>query len=314
MINASDRGEAIKLIDEAVAAGARQAAACTELGLCERTVQRWRLRPHDGRPQAKRPVPRNKLSHEERQAILRAANRPDCANLTPHQIVPKLADEGVYLASESSFYRVLKAAGQGQRRGRSRAAKARALTTHRAVGANQVWCWDITWLPTTVKGRFFYWYMVKDIYSRKLIANEVHSVECAEHAAQLLRRGCLREQTAGRPLVLHSDNGAAMKGMTLKAANERAGRGALVQQAAGEQRQRLRRSLVPHRQVLPAVAGAAVRNDRTGARLGPSLRGLVQRRTPPQCSEIRHARAATSRRRPATAHTARRVVRGCASA
>jgi transposase InsO family protein len=113
---------------------------------------------------------------------------------------------------------VLKAAGQGQRRGRSRAAKARALTTHRAVGANQVWCWDITWLPTTVKGRFFYWYMVKDIYSRKLIANEVHSVECAEHAAQLLRRGCLREQTAGRPLVLHSDNGAAMKGMTLKAA------------------------------------------------------------------------------------------------
>jgi putative transposase len=218
MINASDRGEAIKLIDEAVAAGARQALACSELGLSERTLQRWRLRPEDGRVRVKRPAPRNQLSDDERQAVLRAANRPDCASLTPHQIVPKLADEGIYLASESTFYRVLKAAGQGHRRGRSRAPKARPLTTHRATDANQVWCWDITWLPTTVKGRFFYWYMMKDIYSRKLVANEVHASECAEQAAQLLRRGCLREQTAGRPLVLHSDNGAAMKGMTLKAA------------------------------------------------------------------------------------------------
>jgi len=218
LINASDRGEAIKLIDEALAAGARQAAACKELQLCQRTLQRWRKQPEDGRPAAQRPAPRNKLSEQERQAVLRAANRADCASLTPHQIVPKLADEGIYLASESTFYRVLKAAGQAQRRGRSRAPKARPLTTHRAVAANQVWCWDITWLPTTVKGRFFYWYMMKDIYSRKLVVNEVHAAECAEHAAQLLRRGCLREQTAGRPLVLHSDNGAAMKGMTLKVA------------------------------------------------------------------------------------------------
>lgn len=205
------------MIDEAVAAGARQAVACEELGLSERTLQRWRWQPEDGRAGAQRPVPRNKLSDSERQAVLQAANRPDCASLTPHQIVPKLADEGIYLASESTFYRVLKAAGQAHRRGRSRAPKARPLTTHRATGANQVWCWDITWLPTTVKGRFFYWYMMKDIYSRKLVANEVHAEECSEHAARLLRRGCLREQTAGKPLVLHSDNGAAMKGLTLKA-------------------------------------------------------------------------------------------------
>lgn len=218
MINASDRGEAIKLIDEAVAAGARQVGACEELGLTERTLQRWRRQPQDRRPCAPRRQPRNKLSDAERQAVLDAASRPDCASLTPHQIVPKLADQGVYLASESTFYRVLRAAGQGQRRGRSRAPKARPLTTHRARQANEVWCWDITWLPSTVKGRYFYWYMMKDIYSRKLVVNEVHTTECAEHAAQLLRRGCLREQTSGKPLVLHSDNGAAMKGMTLKAA------------------------------------------------------------------------------------------------
>jgi transposase InsO family protein len=111
----------------------------------------------------------------------------------------------------------LKAAGQGQRRGRSKSPVRRPLTTHQADGPNQVWCWDITWLPTTVKGRFYYWYMMKDIYSRKLVVNEVHENESSEHASLLLSRGCLREKTAGRPLVLHSDNGTAMKGATMLA-------------------------------------------------------------------------------------------------
>jgi putative transposase len=218
MISAPDRTEAIKLIDEAVAAGCRQAVACEELGVHARTLQRWRSKPEDGRPSAERPTPTNKLSDAERQAVLAASHRPDCAKLTPHEIVPKLADEGVYLASESTFYRVLKAAGQSRRRGRARAPKRRPLTTHRASGPNQVWCWDITWLPTTVKGRFFYWYMMVDLYSRKLVVNEVHDSECSEHAKELLAKGCLRERTAGRFLVLHSDNGSTMKGATLLSA------------------------------------------------------------------------------------------------
>lgn len=208
----------MQLIDEAVGAGARQARACEELGLTVRTLQRWRSRPEDGRPGARRDAPANKLSQAQRQAVLAAANRADCASLTPHQIVPKLADEGIYLASESTFYRVLGAAGQGRRRGRSRGRSKRVLTTHKADGPNQVWCWDITWLPSTVKGRFFYWYMMKDIYSRKLVVNEVHESESSEHAGRLLARGCLRERTAGRPLVLHSDNGTTMKGASMLAA------------------------------------------------------------------------------------------------
>ncbi len=218
MINVPDRREAIALIDEAIESGARQSRACEELGLNARTLQRWRHTPEDGRPGAQRPVPANKLSEAERQAVLAAANEPGYESLTPHQIVPKLADEGRYVASESTFYRVLKAEGQGRRRGRSQKAKSRALTTHCARGANQVWCWDITWMPTTVKGRFFYWYMMQDIYSRKLVVNEVHESESEEHARRLLELGCLREQTAGRPLVLHSDNGTAMKGATMRAA------------------------------------------------------------------------------------------------
>lgn len=206
------------LIEEAVRAGARQQRACEELGLSARTLQRWRHSPGDGRLTAHRSPPPNKLSEAERQAVLQVASRADCASLTPHQIVPKLADEGVYLACESTFYRVLKAAGQAGRRGRSKAPVARPITTHRADGPNQVWCWDITWMPTTVRGRFFYWYMVKDIYSRKLVVNEVHEAESSAHACELIRRGCLREQTAGRPLVLHSDNGSAMKGSSMLAA------------------------------------------------------------------------------------------------
>jgi len=217
MINTSDRGEAMMLIDEAESCGARQERACEELGITARTMQRWRSNPVDGRVGAVRAAPANRLSEEERQAVLAAANRRDCASLTPHQIVPKLADEGIYLASESTFYRVLKAAGLGQRRGRSKAPVARALTTHMATGPNQVWCWDITWMPTTVRGRYFYWYMVKDIYSRKLIVNEVHESESSTHACTLMARGCLREQTAHKPVVLHSDNGSAMKGSNLMA-------------------------------------------------------------------------------------------------
>jgi putative transposase len=223
MISTPDRQEIMTLIQQAVQAGARQTLACRELEVSARTLQRWQHQAADGRPNAQRPAPPNKLSEEERRAVLDVANRADFASLTPHQIVPKLADEGTYLASESTFYRLLKAAGQGARRGRSQSPRKHALTTHRADGPNQVWCWDITWMPTTVRGRYFYWYMMKDIYSRKLVVNEVHESENAEQAATLLRRACLKEQTAGRPLVLHSDNGTAMKGATMLASMHQLG-------------------------------------------------------------------------------------------
>ncbi|RZL05197.1 MAG: IS3 family transposase, partial [Rubrivivax sp.] len=223
MSSAPDRQEAMMLIRQAVQAGVRPALACRELGLSARTLQRWQHQAADGRPRAQRPAPPNKLSDEERRAVLEAANGADCASLTPHQIVPKLADEGIYLASESTFYRVLRAAGQVTRRGRSQSPRKRVLTTHRADGPNQLWCWDITWLPTTVRGRFFYWYMVKDIYSRKLVVNAVHESETSEQASALLQRGCQAEQTADRPPVLHSDNGTAMKGATMLACMQELG-------------------------------------------------------------------------------------------
>ncbi len=163
------------------------------------------------------------LSAPEREQVLALANQPEQASLAPHQIVPRLADKGVYVASESTFYRVLKEADQQYGRGRAKRPRGRVVTTHQSTGPNQLWCWDITWLPTTVKGQFYYWYMMKDIHSRKLVANEVHESESMELAAALLKRGCLREGVAGRPLVLHSDNGSAMKGSTMLAAMQNLG-------------------------------------------------------------------------------------------
>jgi transposase InsO family protein len=206
-------------IEAAVASGARRWRACEESGMSDRTYQRWSREEgaEDRRPLSVHPKPAHALSQEERAAILATANTAEFASLPPSQIVPKLADRGEYLGSESSFYRVLKSQDQQHCRGRSQAPQRRALTTHEATGPNQLWCWDITWLPTSVRGMYFYWYMFEDVFSRKLVVNEVYGEESSELAANALSRACLSEQTAGRPLVLHSDNGSAMKGATMLA-------------------------------------------------------------------------------------------------
>ena len=169
----------------------------------------------DARPSAERPVPSNKLSVEERQVILAVSNSPTFRSLPPSQIVPILADEGRYLASESTFYRVLREAQQQHHRGRSKAPHHKPLSTHCASGPNQVWCWDITWLPGPVRGLFYYLYLVLDLYSRKIVAWEVHESEASELAAQLIHKACLTEGIVAQPLVLHSDNGSPMKGTSM---------------------------------------------------------------------------------------------------
>jgi len=216
------------LIREAQGAGCRLAPACNELGITLRTFQRW-VRDGDAavvadsRSSAVRPEPANKLSEGERAKILAVANSEEFASLPPSQIVPALADRGVYVASESSFYRVLKAASQQHHRGRAKKPCERVVTSHCASGPNQVWSWDITWMPAAIKGRYYYWYMVLDIFSRKIVGHEVHVAESAELASRLMRRTSLAEGLAGRPLVLHSDNGSAMKGATMLATLEQLG-------------------------------------------------------------------------------------------
>lgn len=216
------------MIREAQQAGCRLQCACAELELSVRTFQRW-VRDGDdavaadSRTTSARPTPGHKLSEAEREQILAVANSEEFASLPPSQIVPALADRGVYLASESSFYRVLKQASQQHHRGCAKKPADRVVTSHCATGPNQVWSWDITWMPAAVKGQYFYWYMMLDVFSRKIVGHEVHVAESAELAALLMRRASLAEGLGGRSLVLHSDNGSAMKGATMLATLEHLG-------------------------------------------------------------------------------------------
>lgn len=221
MITPPDRQTAIELIDESVAAGASKTRACQELEITIRTLQRWTQTDElkeDGRPMAARPEPANKLSDAECQELLDVCNRPEYASLPPGQIVPRLADQGVYLASESTFYRVLKAHNQLHHRGRSQAPRKIARpTTYAASGPNQVWSWDITYCASRVRGRFYYLYLIEDIYSRKIVGWEIYECESGAYAAELMQRTVMAEQCFRQPLVLHSDNGAPMKSVTLLA-------------------------------------------------------------------------------------------------
>ena len=147
MMPASDRRHIIALIDEAQAAGARPSAACAELGLHPRTLRRWKDTDgaihEDGRPFAARPVPANKLNEEERDRIVATCNAPEFSSLPPSQIVPRLADRDIYIASESSFYRVLQERGQNHRRGRARPpARRKPPTSFAATGPCEVWSWE----------------------------------------------------------------------------------------------------------------------------------------------------------------------------
>lgn len=219
-----ERQRLVDWIDEAHAAGARLAPACREAGITVRTLQRWRDgdgQVHvDRRPEAVRPPPAHALGAQERAEVMTLLNTPRFAALPPAQIVPRLADEGVYLASESTLHRLMRSAGQSVHRGRAKAPQVRRPpTTHVAKATGQVWCWDVTWLPSKVAGRWFYLYLILDLYSRKVVGHEVHEVESADHAAALLKRTALAEgiHAALDKPVLHGDNGSALKGSTVLA-------------------------------------------------------------------------------------------------
>jgi len=224
MIGLGDRQALARDIHAAHAAGARLRPACEVAGIDVRTLQRWQaqqgLPAGDGRPQAARPLPSHALSPQERAGLLAVANEPRFADVPPARIVPMLADEGTYLASESSFARVLREHGQNARRGRAKAPRpTRAPTTHIATAPGQVWCWDMTYLPAAVMGRWFHLYLILDLYSRKVVGWEVHDTDDSEHAVHLVRRTALAEGIALRAAkpVLHGDNGSTLKATTVLA-------------------------------------------------------------------------------------------------
>lgn len=214
----------LQLIDQAVAAGARLAPAAHILGLSPRTVIRWRKKPdaEDGR-NGPRTVSARRYSETERARILRVATSEEFRDMSPKQLVPQLADQGTYLGSESTFYRVLRTHDMLTHRQASKPATSRRPKEHIATGPNQVWSWDITYLKTPVRGLFFYLYMMVDVWSRKIVADRVYDAESHEYSSQLLVEACIRLGINPDGLVLHSDNGGPMKGATMTATMQKLG-------------------------------------------------------------------------------------------
>lgn len=214
----------IQLIDEAVASGARREQAAALLGLSDRAIARWRAEADsDDRRQGPHAAPAHTLSPEERARVLEVANSPEFRNLSPRQIVPRLSDRNEYIASESTFYRILREEGQLAHRQHARPARRHRPKEHIARGPNEVWSWDITYLRSPVRGAFYYLYLIVDIWSRKIVGWSLRHEESAEHARDLIQQAIDREGANPKKLALHSDNGGPMKGSTLLATLQRLG-------------------------------------------------------------------------------------------
>jgi len=229
MSSPQQRQDMLELIGQACTDGARLERACAQIGLSARTVQRWQHPDaQDGDRRVvglhERTEPPNKLSEDERLAAMALLNGEEFKNLPPSQIVPRLADQGRYIASESTLYRLLHQAGQMMHRRLERAPqkriKPRALT---ATAPDQIYCWDITYLPTQVRGGYFYLYLFVDLFSRRIAGWQVYDCESGQLASALLQDICQRQGIAPGQLVVHSDNGAPMKGETMLATMQRLG-------------------------------------------------------------------------------------------
>jgi putative transposase len=218
----------INLIEETCQAGSRLESACGVLNISPRTLQRWQevggeVKADGRKAAALSRIQANRLSDEERRHILEIVNRPEFASKPPSQIVPLLADQGEYLASESTFYRELRKSKLLVHRGKAKPPTHSRPQAVVATGPNQLWSWDITYLNSTVKGIFFYLYMIMDVFTRKIVAWEIYDEQTSELAAVVFRKAHLREGVGSRDLVLHSDNGSPMKGATLLSTMQKLG-------------------------------------------------------------------------------------------
>ena len=204
-------------------AGARRETACKVVGLCARTLERWRGGHVEDMRHGPRSAPANKFTDEERAAVLQVINEPSYRDRSPNVIVPLLADQKRYVASESTMYRIMRQEDLLRHRGRMKAPVRRPPNAFVATGPNQVWSWDITYLKSPIRGVFFYLYMIVDVWSRKVVGWQVHEDESAELAAALFEGTCAVMQLNPRGIVLHADNGGPMKGSTMTATLERLG-------------------------------------------------------------------------------------------
>lgn len=223
-MNLEDRRHLRGLINEAVDSGARKSECCKILEFSLRTLQRWEKEPDLGdQRQGPISVPMKQLSSEERDRVISIATSVEYRDLPPSQIVPKLADKGIYIASESTFYRILK-----QEEFNAHRLNTRPKTYLRPVAVianepNQVWSWDITYLKSPIRGQYFFLYLIMDVFSRMIVGHEIYLQESAEYSSALIADTARRHNVKQGQLTLHADNGSPMKGATMLATLQKLG-------------------------------------------------------------------------------------------
>jgi putative transposase len=184
--------------------------ACAALGLPRATFYR-RLTPRPLAPAAPRPRPPRALADAERDAVLDQLHAPRFVDLAPAEIYSQLLDEGTYLCSTRTMYRLLAAHDEVRERRRLVRRSGYVKPELLATAPNQVWSWDITKLLGPVKWTYFYLYVILDIFSRYVVGWLVAHRESAALAGRLIAETCEKENIAREQLILHADRGGPMK-------------------------------------------------------------------------------------------------------
>jgi putative transposase len=202
------------MIDEAITelaplVGVRQ--ACTAAGRPQANhYRRHRVSPAPQRPKRERTPQPRALAPAERAQLRAVLNDPEHVDKAPATVYHELLDQGVYLASVSTMYRVLREHGEVRERRRQAVHPARVKPELVATGPNCVWSWDITKLHGPAKWTYFYLYVIIDIYSRYVVGWLLAECESAELAEKLLADTIAKQGVDRDTLTVHADNGSSM--------------------------------------------------------------------------------------------------------
>ncbi|HRP69901.1 MAG TPA: DDE-type integrase/transposase/recombinase, partial [Turneriella sp.] len=221
MTSLTEREKLMSSVAASVDSGARRSAACAAINLQLRTLERWEKQTLGDKRLIIEKQPANKLTAAERSEVLRICCSDEFKDMTPNEIVPKMAETGRFIASEASFYRILKCEGMLRKSGAHKTPRRKKPTPLTASGPCQVWSWDITYLRSPVKGLYYYLYLVQDVWSRAIVGWAIHETESAEHAAELMKK--ISTEMDIKNVKLHADNGGPMKGATMLATLQRLG-------------------------------------------------------------------------------------------
>ena len=169
-----------------------------------------RLRPPVLGPKPPRPAPANALTAGERDHILSVLRSPAYCDMAPAQVWARLLDDGIYLCSIATMYRLLRLAGESRERRRQRTHPAKKRPELMARRPNEVWSWDITKLRGPTRGVYYELFVIIDIYSRYVIAWTVAAAETGDLAKEFIDDAIAGQGIGRHQLTLHADRGTSM--------------------------------------------------------------------------------------------------------